>query len=89
MNNDELILRITIPENLNYMHTFDDIMEKYTSKSELVSVKSTNMGSMFKLHYNIILDNMDNEKEFIDALRTRNGNLEIAISKQEANVNEL
>lgn len=89
MNNDELILRITIPENLNYMHTFDDIMEKYTSKSELVSVKSTNMGSMFKLHYNIILNNMDNEKEFIDALRTRNGNLEIAISKQEANVNEL
>lgn len=47
------------------------------------------MGSMFKLQYNIILVDTDKEKEFIDALRTRNGNLEIAISKQEANVNEL
>jgi hypothetical protein len=87
--NNELVLRITIPESLNYIHTFDDIMEKYTAKSELVSVKSTNMGSMFKLQYNIILVDTDKEKEFIDALRTRNGNLEIAISKQEANVNEL
>lgn len=87
--NKELALRITIPESLNYTHTFDDIMEKYTTKSELVSVKSTNMGSMFKLQYNIILVDTDKEKEFIDALRTRNENLEIAISKQEANVNEL
>lgn len=89
MSNDELILRITIPESLNYTHVFDDIMEKYTSKSELFSVKSTNMGSMFKLHYNIVLKNVEDEKEFIDALRTRNGNLEIAISKQEVNANEL
>lgn len=86
---NELILKVTIPENLNYTHGFDDIMEKYTSKCQLFSVKSTNMGSMFKLHYNIILKNIDDEKEFLDAIRTRNGNLEIVISRQEAGINEL
>lgn len=85
----EKSLKITIPEDLNYIHAFDDIMEKYTSKCETVSVKTTNMGSMFRIHYNIILKNSSEEKEFIDALRTRNGNLEIIISMQEVNVNEL
>ncbi|MDE6209257.1 MAG: DUF4956 domain-containing protein [Lachnospiraceae bacterium] len=85
----EKSLKITIPEDLNYIHAFDDIMEKYTSKCETVSVKTTNMGSMFKIQYNIILKNSSEEKEFIDALRTRNGNLEIIISMQEVNVNEL
>lgn len=85
----EKSLRITVPENLNYIHAFDDIMEKYTSKCETVSVKSTNMGSMFRIEYNIILKNNSEEKEFIDALRTRNGNLEIMLSIQEVNINEL
>lgn len=70
-------LRIVIPESLNYTEAFDDLFEKYTTYSELVSVKTTNMGSLFKLQYEIQLKNEGDEKEFIDSLRCRNGNLEI------------
>ena len=83
------VLRITIPEDLDYNDIFDDLLEKYTSKYEVISVRTTNMGSMFKLTYNITLKDLSAEKEFIDALRCRNGNLEISISKQETNYNEL
>lgn len=85
----EKILRITIPEDLDFNNIFDDLLEKYTSKYEVVSVKTSNMGSLFKLTYNITLKDLSTEKEFIDALRCRNGNLEISISKQENNYNEL
>ena len=78
----EKILRITIPEDL-------DFFEKYTTHSYTISVKTSNMGSMFKLTYNITLKDPANEKEFIDALRCRNGNLEISISKQTTGSNEL
>ena len=70
-------LKITIPESLDYMGVFDDIFEKYTKKSELVKVKTTNMGSMYDLSYRIRLADAKKEKEFIDELRTRNGNLSI------------
>ena len=73
-------LRITIPEDLNYTEVFDDIFAKYTSEHDLVSAKTANMGSMFKLDYDITLNADDIEKEFIDELRCRNGNLEICIS---------
>lgn len=73
-------LRITIPEDLNYSDVFDDLFEKYTEKCEVVSVKTTNMGSMFKLTYNIQMKDNKLEKQFIDELRCRNGNLEISIS---------
>lgn len=82
-------LRITIPEDLNYSEVFDDLLEKYTTSYEAVSVKTTNMGSLFKLTYNITLKSISMEKNFIDELRCRNGNLEISISRQEANYNEL
>lgn len=82
-------LRITIPEDLDYTNVFDDIITKYTSYSEVISVKTTNMGSLFKLKYNITLKDLSKEKEFIDALRCRNGNLEISISRQEADTYEL
>jgi hypothetical protein len=82
-------LRITIPEDLNYSEVFDDLFEQYTSRFEMISVKTTNLGSLYKLVYNITLKDLKKEKEFIDALRCRNGNLEIAISKQEPNVYEL
>lgn len=85
----EKSLRITIPEDLNYGDAFDDLFEKYTTTWEIVSVKTTNMGSMFKLNYNITLKDISLEKEFIDALRCRNGNLEIGIAQQEVNMNEL
>lgn len=76
----EKLLRITIPEDLNYTEVFDDLFAKYTEKCEVVSVKTTNMGSMFKLTYNIVLKDNALEKQFIDELRCRNGNLEISIS---------
>lgn len=85
----EKTLRITVPENLNYGDMFDDLFEIYTSSCEVVSVKTSNMGSLFKLTYNITLNDIAEEKKFIDELRCRNGNLEISISRQEVNINEL
>lgn len=82
-------LRITIPEDLNYEDAFTNIFQQYTGSFDLISVKTTNMGSLFKLNYHISLKDLSKEKEFIDALRCRNGNLEIAIARQEVNVNEL
>ncbi len=82
-------LRITIPEDLDYTGVFDDLLEEYTKKYEVVQVKSVNMGSLFKLTYQLTLKDAAKEKEFLDALRCRNGNLEITLSKQETNAYEL
>lgn len=82
-------LRITIPEDLNYSEVFTDLMEQYTSYYELIQVKTTNMGSLFKLTYHITLKDTSTEKEFIDNLRCRNGNLEICMARQEINTLEL
>ena len=79
-NSKEKILKIIIPENLNYEKVFDDIFTKYTSKFSLEMVKTTNMGSLFDLSYNIILKRDVSEKEFIDELRIRNGNLKIILT---------
>ena len=80
---------ITIPEDLDYSGVFDDIFAEYTRSHDLVRVKTTNMGSMFKLTYNVELADATREKEMIDKLRCRNGNLEIAVSKQETVGTEL
>ncbi|MCR5396897.1 MAG: DUF4956 domain-containing protein [Lachnospiraceae bacterium] len=85
----EKILNITIPESLNYTEVFDDIMKNYTDSYSLNSVKTTNMGSLFKLQYVVDLKDTKTEKEFMDELRTRNGNLEISIMKKEEPINEL
>lgn len=82
-------LTITIPEDLDYTGAFDDIFSEYTKSNDLVRVKSTNMGSMFKLTYNIELRDALREKEMLDKLRCRNGNLEIVVSKQESTSLEL
>lgn len=70
-------LKITIPENLDYTGIFDDLFDKYTKKAELIRVKTTNMGSLYELHYHIVTRNSDIEKSFLDELRCRNGNLNI------------
>ena len=80
---------ITIPEDLDYSGVFDDIFAEYTRSHDLIRVKTTNMGSMFKLTYNVELTDATREKEMIDKLRCRNGNLEIAVSKQETVGTEL
>ena len=72
-------LRITIPESLNYAHEFDDLFDKYTKESKLLNVKTTNMGSLYKLIYKIRLNKEDDIQDFINDLRCRNGNLEISI----------
>lgn len=82
-------LHITIPEDLDYSGVFEDIFAEYTRTHDLVRVKTTNMGSMFRLTYNVELSDAAREKEMIDRLRCRNGNLEIAVSKQETAVAEL
>ena len=83
------IFTIVIPEDLDYTGVFDDIFKTYTKSFDLIRVKSTNMGSMFKLTYNVILSDAEKEKEMIDKLRCRNGNLEITVSKQDTTVSEL
>lgn len=77
---DRKQLKITIPENLNYSSVFDDIFDKYTSEYRLERVKTANMGTMFELTYDVRLKDNDNEKQFIDELRVRNGNLNIMMS---------
>ena len=76
---DEKELHITIPEDLDYEGMFDEIFEKYALERKLISVKTTDMGSLFRLKYHVTLRNGASEKEFIDKLRIRNGNLPITI----------
>ena len=73
------LLRITIPESLEYSGAFDDTFKHYLSFYENAGVKTTGMGSMFRLSFRIQMKDPSEEKEFIDELRTKNGNLEIAI----------
>lgn len=80
-DNNEKLLRIYIPENLDYESVFMDVLLKYTKKFNLVKVKTTNLGSMFQLSYEIILKDPNNQKKFIDELRCQNGNLEVMIER--------
>lgn len=71
-------LHITIPEDLDYTGIFDELFAQYTDSHQLIQVKTTNMGSLFELTYKMRLKNPQKEKEFIDQLRCRNGNLKIS-----------
>ncbi len=82
-------IRITVPEDLDFGDLFDEVLYKYTTYFELVSVKTTNMGSLYRLVYNVGLRDLSQQKALIDELRCRNGNLEIAIAHQEADNGEL
>lgn len=75
-------LKIVIPEDLDYDTVFDDLFEKYTRRHELVHVKTTNVGTMYELTYEVILKDPDNSKQFIDELRCRNGNLNISYGRE-------
>ena len=82
-------LHITIPEDLDYTAVFDDVFKIYAESYTLVRVKTTNMGSLFRLTYDMVMKDSANEKAMIDALRCRNGNLEISVSCQETMAAEL
>ena len=79
----EKVLRITIPEDLDYTSDIDSVIDEYSSSMELVSVKTVNMGSMFKLTYNVTLKDLSKQKELIDKIRVRNGNLEVALMRRD------
>jgi hypothetical protein len=72
-------LRITVPETLNFAGEFDDILKRYTTTHKLTNVKTVNMGSLYRLQYQLTLKKDSNQQAFIDELRTRNGNLEVAL----------
>jgi hypothetical protein len=75
-------LRITVPENLNFEGVFDEILAKYASTYSLDSVKTTHMGTLFELTYQLRLKDDAQTKSMMDELRTRNGNLGIALTKK-------
>lgn len=74
-------LKIEIPENLDYEGLFDDIFREFTSKNEIITVKTVQMGSVYELRYHVSLKNDKSEKAFIDAIRARNGNLPVACGR--------
>lgn len=82
-------LSLLIPENLDYGGVFDEVLRHYTTDYTLTRVKTANMGSLFRLTYDITLRENISEKELIDQLRCRNGNLEIMLSRQESAPAEL
>ncbi len=82
-------LHITIPESLRYVNEFDEVFVKYLKNHRLVQAKTTNMGSLYKLHYRVEMKDAKQGQEFIDELRCRNGNLEISLSEVRGGVDEL
>lgn len=82
-------LKITIPESLNYDEAFDDVLDKYTSNHELISVKTLNLGSLYRVEYDVNVKDLKEVKNMIDELRTINGNLEIMCGSKAGEKEEL
>ena len=80
-NPREKILKVVIPEDLDYEEVFDDIFKKYTSKYELIKMKTMNMGSLYKLTYEVTIKRGVKEKEFLDEIRVKNCNLKVLLSQ--------
>ena len=78
---EQKILKITIPENLNFSGVFDDILDKYTGKHTLTKIRTTDLGSLFEVVYSVSVKEGINEQEFLNELRCRNGNLSIILSE--------
>ncbi|MBR2577348.1 MAG: DUF4956 domain-containing protein [Erysipelotrichaceae bacterium] len=86
---NEKYLKITTPESLNYDDAFEDILNKYASSHELISVKTLNLGSLYRVEYDINLKDPKKVKDMIDELRTHNGNLEIMCGSKAGEKEEL
>lgn len=82
-------LKITVPEDLNFTGVFEEVLEKYSSNTELIKIKTANFGSMFRLTYDLTLRPGVSEKNMLDELRERNGNLEITLSVRETDNSQL
>ena len=87
--NSERVLKITISEDLDYRGIFEELFSRYTSQSELMRIKTVNMGSLFELQYHIWLQDERMEKEFLDEVRCRNGNLPLVCGRIAAGREEL
>ena len=84
--NPPKLLKIMMPENMDYQNTFDDIFEKYTKAYHMLRVRTSDLGSLFEVQYDILLKNEINEKSMIDEIRCRNGNLTITLSMKEEEI---
>ena len=80
---DGRIVKVTVPEDLDYNSEIDSLIESYTRSSELVEVKSANMGSMFRLTYKVVMKDPSQQRELIDKIRVRNVNLEVAVLRED------
>ena len=78
-------LKITIPENLNFQGAFDDLFEEYSKGAVLEKIKTTNLGTLYELTYSIDMKENVNEKQFMDSIRCRNGNLNIVLCNAQEN----
>ena len=74
------LVRVVIPEDMDYTNCFKDIFDEYTSSHRLMQAKTVSMGTLYELRFEVQLKNADKEKEFLDKLRVRNGNLTVACS---------
>ena len=88
-NERSLDLHITIPESLRYINEFDEVFAQFTKSHRLLQAKTTNMGSLYKLHYRVEMKDAKQGQAFIDELRCRNGNLEISLSEILSSADEL
>ncbi len=77
------VLKIFIPESLDYTDIFADIFGEYTQSAEMVQVRTANMGSLYKLSYHIVMKDSRKEKEMLDKIRCRNGNLDVSLGRVE------
>lgn len=82
-------LHITVPESLRYVNEFDEVFAKYVKSHRLIQAKTTNMGSLYKLHYRVEMKDAKQSQAFIDDLRCRNGNLEISLAEVLGGMEEL
>ncbi len=88
-NERSMDLHITIPESLRYVNEFDEVFARFTKSHRLLQAKTTNMGSLYKLHYRVEMKDAKQGQAFIDELRCRNGNLEISLAEVIGGVDEL
>ncbi len=82
---NEKLLKIMIPEDLDYTEIFGDLFEQYTKKHTLDRVKTANLGSMYELVYTVVLKNESEEKRMLDDIRVRNGNLTVVCARTAEN----
>lgn len=85
----ERVLKLTVPEDLDFTDSFDGVLDTYTERYERTSTRTSNMGSLYKLTWRVTLRRGVNEKQFLDDLRVRNGNLEILLLRTEENDRDL